>query len=112
MKIKLVPSVKLLAALIGVSLLVTLAAKDLVPQTPMWLALTYALGGVLIFLAVIIAVMWLKFLLNQHFLNAGATDTQWLWFKSDPHGLSQIRRSSHHTVAQSETTKHGASSNI
>ena len=29
---------------------------------------------------------------NQWMLNNGATDTDWLWFKSDPKGLEDLRK--------------------
>lgn len=29
---------------------------------------------------------------NQWMLNHGATDAQWLWFKSDPKGLDGLRK--------------------
>jgi hypothetical protein len=29
---------------------------------------------------------------NQWMLNHGATDTDWLWFKSDPKGLESLRK--------------------
>ena len=34
--------------------------------------------------------IWGEF--NQFMLNNGATDTQWLWFKNDPPGLAELRK--------------------
>jgi hypothetical protein len=88
---------KLFLAIITIGVVISLAAKDLAPNTPMSLVLTYAIGGTAIFVVAILVVMWLKFAVNQFLLNAGAIDTQWLWFKSNPDGLKalQHRDSSH-----------------
>lgn len=88
---------KLFLAIIMIGFVISLAAKDLTPSTPMSVVLTYVLGGAAIFAFAILLVMWLKFVVNQFLLNAGAIDTQWLWFKSNPDGLKalQHRDSSH-----------------
>jgi hypothetical protein len=91
MKKSSIPWVKLLFALLSLGLLVTLAAKDFAPNTSVAVVLAYAIGGAAAFAVVILLVMWLKFAVNQFLLNAGATDTQWLWFKSDPKGLNALR---------------------
>jgi len=78
-------------ALLAICTVVVLAASDVAPFTPVSTVLAYALVGAALFGVAVLAVMWLKFLVNQFLLNAGATDTQWLWFKSDPRGLDALR---------------------
>jgi hypothetical protein len=68
------------------------AASDLAPMTPISVVLTYMLWGTISLVTAIVAFMWLKFLVNQFLLNAGATDTQWLWFNSEPKSLAALRR--------------------
>jgi len=88
---------KLILANFTIGIVVVLAAKDLAPSTSMWVSLTYVLGGTAIFSVAILLSMWLKFVVNQFLLNAGAIDTQWLWFKSDPDGLkAQNNRGTSH----------------
>jgi hypothetical protein len=82
---------KALLALLAICLLVLLAARDLAPHTPAVVVLGHALGGAALFAGAVLAAMWLKFAINRFLLNAGATDTQWLWFKSDPKGLVALR---------------------
>ena len=91
MKKSSIPWVKLLFALLSLGLIVTFAAKDLAPNTSVAVVLAYAIGGAAAFAVAILLVMWLKFAVNQFLLKAGATDTQWLWFKSDPKGLNALR---------------------
>jgi hypothetical protein len=91
MKNSLVPWPKLFLATITISLLVALAAKDLAPHTPISMVYADTVGGAAIFSLTVFLVMWLKFVVNQFLLNAGATDTQWLWFKSDPDGLKALQ---------------------
>lgn len=78
---------KLFLAIFTIGIVVVLAAKDLAPSISALVSLTYILGGAAIFSIAILLSMWLKFVVNQFLLNAGAIDTQWLWFKSDPDGL-------------------------
>jgi hypothetical protein len=82
---------KALLALLAICLLVLLAARDLAPLTPASVVLGYTLGGAALFGGAALAAMWLKFAINRFLLNVGATDTQWLWFKSDPKGLVALR---------------------
>jgi hypothetical protein len=82
---------KALLALLAICLLVVLAARDLAPLTPVSVVLAFALGGAAFFGVAVLGAMWLKFAINRFLLNAGATDTQWLWFKSDPKGLVALR---------------------
>ncbi|RYG37847.1 MAG: hypothetical protein EON93_03005 [Burkholderiales bacterium] len=83
---------KAVLALLAVCMVVVLAARDIAPFTPVSIVLAYALCGAALFGVAVLAAMWLKFAVNQFLLNAGATDTQWLWFKSDPTGLDALRR--------------------
>jgi hypothetical protein len=85
------PWLKLFVALAAIALLVGFAAKDLAPNVPVSWALAYAFAGGAVFVIAILLVMWLKFLVNRFLLNAGATDTDWLWFKSDPRGIQSLR---------------------
>lgn len=85
------PWLKLLIATAAIALLVGFAAKDLAPNVPVSWALAYAFAAGAIFVIAILLVMWLKFLVNRFLLNAGATDTDWLWFKSDPRGLQSLQ---------------------
>lgn len=82
---------KTLFTLIAICVGVALAAKDLAPHTPVAVVLAYALGGAALVVLAVLVAMWIKFAMNQYLLNAGATDTQWLWFKSDPKGLEALR---------------------
>jgi len=82
---------KAVLALLAVCMVAVLAARDLAPFTPVSIVLAYALGGAALLGVAVLAAMWLKFAVNQFLLNAGATDTQWLWFKSDPRGLDALR---------------------
>jgi hypothetical protein len=82
---------KAVLALLAICLLVLSAARDLAPLTPASVVLGYTLGGVALFGGAALAAMWLKFAINRSLLNAGAIDTQWLWFKSDPKGLVALR---------------------
>lgn len=45
-----------------------------------------ALIGVIFYFTVSLGIS-----VNQWTLNNGGTDTQWLWFKSDPKGLEDLR---------------------
>jgi hypothetical protein len=88
---------KLFLAIFTIGIVVVLAAKDLALGVSAWVSLTYVLGGAAIFSVAILLSMWLKFVVNQFLLNAGAIDTQWLWFKSDPDGLkAQNNRETSH----------------
>lgn len=88
---------KLFLAIFTIGIVVVLAAKDLAPNTSAWVSLTYVLGGAAIFSVAILLSMWLKFVVNQFLLNAGAIDMQWLWFKGDPDGLkAQNNRGTSH----------------
>ena len=82
---------KALLALVAICLLVVFAARDLGPFTPVLVVLAYVLGGAAFFSVTVLGFMWLKFAINKFLLNAGATNTQWLWFKSDPKGLVTLR---------------------
>jgi hypothetical protein len=85
------PWFKLLIATAAIAVLVGFAAKDLAPNVPVAWVLAYAFAGGVLFVIAILLVMWIKFLVNRFLLNAGATDTDWLWFKSDPRGIQSLR---------------------
>lgn len=82
---------KVVLALLGICSVVILAARDIAPSTSAGVVLVYALGGAVLLGAMLIVAMWFKFAVNQFLLNAGATDSQWLWFKSNPRGFEALR---------------------
>jgi hypothetical protein len=45
---------------------------------------------------VFLAGTWLTLTFNQWVLRKGGTDTQWLWFASDPPGLKRPEKSPTH----------------
>ena len=92
---------KPLFAMLSIAMLVAVAARDLAPNTPVPVVLVCAFGGAAALALVILLVMWIKFAINQFLINAGSIDTQWLWFKSDPQGLQDLRGRCHPTTRES-----------
>ena len=86
-----VPWGRLALATVAIGSIFAVAARDLSPQTPAWLAFAVGVGGTLLVVGGLLMMAGLKFMLNQAVLNAGGTDTQWLWFRQDPRGLSALR---------------------
>ncbi len=67
-------------------------AMQLMPHKPLmqsWLQLTLGAGAVLLCL---VAAAVASLTLMQWILRRGGTDTQWLWFASEPDGLVRQRR--------------------
>ena len=69
-----------------------IAGRSMFPAVPLAAVLAYAAGAMLALVALVSIVFFLGASLNQVVVRAGGTDTQWLWFKSEPPGLVNLRR--------------------
>ena len=86
----LAPRIALAVALLWAGAAVV--AMQLQPHKPLlqsWLQIVLGAGAVLVCL---IAATLATLSLMQWILRRGGTDTQWLWFASDPPGLVRPRR--------------------
>ena len=79
----------LLALIFGT--IVAAASINLFPKVPVVAALLYAAAGAVAFLVTMSICIIVASRVNAWVLNKGGTDTQWLWFKSDPQGLVRLR---------------------
>lgn len=90
---------------------VATASINLFPQVPLVVTLLYAAAGTAAFLAVISISIVVGSGINAYVLNKGGTDTQWLWFKADPQGVTSLREralvKSDDTVQESEPNLRG-----
>jgi hypothetical protein len=84
---------KLWIAGVMLSLLALLAGQSLAPDVPLLTLWLWALGGLLTLGLVFLAGTWLTLTFKQWVLRKGGTDTQWLWFTSDPPGLERPKKS-------------------
>ena len=73
--------------------IVVVASINLFPQVPLIVALLYAAAGIVAFFAIVSVSIIVSSRINAWVLNKGGTDTQWLWFKSDPQGAVRLRES-------------------
>ncbi len=87
--------VKLLICGLVISVAMGFMAKLLWPGLNLWTVALYVLvgwgilAGLLLVLVVNTAISsWI----NQWILRKGGTDTQWLWFSTDPPGLQKDRK--------------------
>lgn len=80
-------------AAVMLSLLALLGGQSLVPDMPLLTLWLWALGGLLSLGLVFLAGTWLTLTFNQWVLRKGGTDTQWLWFASEPPGLKRTKKS-------------------
>ena len=72
--------------------LALLAAASMVPTMPWPVVLAYTLCGAMVaLLALVIAILVIQ-RIAAFVLDHGGTDTQWLWFPSEPRGLLAWRR--------------------
>jgi hypothetical protein len=81
------------SAAVLLSLLALLGGQSLAPDMPLLTLWLWALGGLLSLGLVFLAGTWLTLTFNQWVLRQGGTDTQWLWFASDPPGLKRPPKS-------------------
>jgi hypothetical protein len=77
--------------LIAAALILTFAGKSLFPAASTLEVMLWGGAGLtgLVVLAVLLSFVVLS--INQAALRAGGTDTQWLWFNTDPPGLDKLR---------------------
>ena len=61
------------------------------PQVSLAAGLIYAVVGGVAFLALISIGIMIASRVNGYVLSKGGTDTQSLWFKSEPRGLARLR---------------------
>lgn len=80
-------------AAVLLSLLALLGGQGLAPDMPLLTLWLWALGGLLSLGLVFTVGTWLTLTFNQWVLRQGGTDTQWLWFASDPPGLKRPPKS-------------------
>lgn len=80
-------------AAVMLSLLALLGGQSLAPNLPLLTLWLWALGGLAALGLVFLAGTWLTLTFNQWVLRKGGTDTQWLWFASDPPGLKRPKKS-------------------
>jgi hypothetical protein len=81
------------SAAVLLSLLALLVGQSLAPDMPLLTLWLWALGGLLSLGLVFTVGTWLTLTFNQWVLRQGGTDTQWLWFASDPPGLKRPPKS-------------------
>lgn len=84
--------VKSLVAAAALAALAGVAGTQLVPDLPLSSVLLYSAFGAATLLAILTAGIIASFTLWQFVLRKGGTDTQWLWFSSEPAGLQQLRQ--------------------
>ena len=86
----------LLAALAGV------AGSQLAPKVPLqWVLIYSALGAAAILLVLALAAV-VTLTVMQFILRKGGTDTQWLWFSTEPRGLVHLRAQAREAQAKTE----------
>ena len=83
--------VRVCVAAAALSALAVVAGRALLPGTPAYVVLGYGLLGALAVVGVLFAATYVVNSIYQFALKFGATDTQWLWFSSDPPGLAKMR---------------------
>ena len=86
--------VKSLVAAAALAALAGIAGTQLAPQLPLSSLLLYSVLGAAMLLAILTAGIVASFTLWQFVLRKGGTDTQWLWFSSEPAGLVRLRQRS------------------
>ena len=83
--------VKILVAAILIGAILVVAGKSLFPHASTIEVLLGAAAAVIALCVLSGVVFVVGATINQAVLRAGGTDTQWLWFKSDPPGLNKLR---------------------
>lgn len=83
---------KVLLAMVLISGLVVVAARDIAPHVPIRQVLLTVGGAGLALAILLVAVAIAQAHWGQFALRKGATDTQWLWFPGgkNPPGLQQL----------------------
>jgi hypothetical protein len=79
----------LLALIIGA--IAVAASRSLFPAVPVAMALLYLAAAIVAFLAFVSLSLIVTSRINAYVLSKGGTDTQWLWFGSEPPGLARLR---------------------
>lgn len=81
-------------AFAALSAIAVIAGRSLFPSAPVIALLAYALLGALSLFLLLLFGTFVIGTVYHAVLRAGGTDTQWLWFRSAPWGLSRNRGTS------------------
>ncbi len=73
-------------------MIIAAASLNLFPNVSLVAALLYAIAGGVAFLGMVSIGIIVASRVNAYVLTQGGTDTQWLWFNSDPQGLVSLRK--------------------
>ena len=71
------------------SLLAFVSGQSLAPEMSLLMLCLWVLGGLLALGLFLLVATLLSLTFRQWILRQGGTDTQWLWFASDPPGLQR-----------------------
>lgn len=84
-------AVKLVVAVVLITVLVALPAHEIYPSISVPQLLVFCLGGMIFIFALMVGGSICSLQFSQFILRIGGTDTQWFWFASEPRGLVQQR---------------------
>ena len=84
-------AVKVLLAIVMLSVLAGITGSQIAPHVPLQTVLLYCVIGAAILFALLVLIAIVSLTFNQFILRHGGTDADWFWFKGEPPGLERQR---------------------